>query len=519
MEMKATDAMRPDWKRWVSFGAAERPWAFSVDALASTRPVEFEVTSPDEANEMFDALTYGKGSSVLRMIEQYLGELTFQAGVGDYLRKHSYANTVTADLWEGLNRASSTDVGAVMDTWILQGGFPQVEVAATSQGIRLTQRRFLAMPDETDQTTWKIPVQVRGSAGGIPIETKVLLADTEQVVPIEGEIDWIVANGGGHGFYRVSYQPALATRMVDALPHLDDLERFVLIDDAWAFVESGQTGVGPYLDLAKAYRDETEHAVWTALVGGLSAVRHHITKDEDLARFGRLVADLVAPGFARLGWEPGTDDPDLTRRLRGLLLGALGRVADDPEVVERSGDIAARWLESPAGLDPDVAQAALFTWATHGGLDEQQRLLDAYRGAATPQAEMKLLQALAMVDGSDAVDATLAAILDGTVRSQDGAWVVARMLGGRSSGAHTWQRLRSDWSGLTAKMPPMTMRRLVEGLPALSQPAVSAEVHAFFAETDLPAIAKTVAQNLEKLRTNTNLRTAQADLLSEYLEG
>ncbi|MDH3500803.1 MAG: M1 family metallopeptidase, partial [Acidimicrobiia bacterium] len=92
METKATDARRPDWKRWVAFGAVERPWAFGVDALANTRPVEFEVNSPDEANEMFDALTYGKGSSVLRMIEQYLGEEAFRAGVGAYLRAHSYAN-------------------------------------------------------------------------------------------------------------------------------------------------------------------------------------------------------------------------------------------------------------------------------------------------------------------------------------------------------------------------------------------------------------------------------------------
>ena len=120
--MKATDARRPDWKRWLAFGAVERPWAFTVDDLATTRPVEFEVNSPEDANAMFDALTYGKGSAVLRMMEQYLGEEPFRLGVGNYLRTHAYGNTETADLWKGLNEASGEPVGDIMDTWILQGG-------------------------------------------------------------------------------------------------------------------------------------------------------------------------------------------------------------------------------------------------------------------------------------------------------------------------------------------------------------------------------------------------------------
>ena len=36
----------------------------------------------------------------------------------------------------------------------------------------------------------------------------------------------------------------------------------MLIEDAWAFVVSGQIPVGTYLDLVKAYVGETEHAVW-----------------------------------------------------------------------------------------------------------------------------------------------------------------------------------------------------------------------------------------------------------------
>lgn len=72
-EIKCVDAYKPEWNRWLSFSAM-RAISQEIDALASTRPIEFEVKSPSDANAMFDVLTYQKGSSVLRMLEQYIGK-------------------------------------------------------------------------------------------------------------------------------------------------------------------------------------------------------------------------------------------------------------------------------------------------------------------------------------------------------------------------------------------------------------------------------------------------------------
>src|SRR5690606_2555786 len=100
---------------------------------------------------------------------------------------------------------------------------------------------------------------------------------------------------------------------------MDDQERFVLIDDTWAMVESGQSSVADFLRLAEAYRHETEHAVWAALVGALGSIRHHVVEDADLERFRSVVADLTREVAERLGWEPADGESDLTRRLRGLI--------------------------------------------------------------------------------------------------------------------------------------------------------------------------------------------------------
>jgi puromycin-sensitive aminopeptidase len=517
MEIKATDAMRPEWNRWISFGAVERPWAFAVDALASTRPVEFEVRSPDEANEMFDALTYGKGSSVLRMIEQFLGDDVFRAGVGQYLRTHAYANTVTRDLWEGLDQASGTDVGAIMDTWILQGGFPQIEVSVDGSRVTLTQRRYLSIPEESDATRWQVPLQIRGSIDGRSFNRKHLLVDETEVLEFDGSVEWIIGNAGGHGFYRTSYDAGTYDSLIGLIPDLDPLERFVLIDDAWAFVQSGQIGVDRYLDLAAAYRDETDFSVWSAIAAGLGSIDHHLTSGDHRPAFEALVDEIVRPAADRMGWETSDGESDLDRRLRGLLLGLLGRVANDAEVIERAAPIVQRWFDEPGKLDPEIAQSALFTWASHGDLDTLERLFVARKSAPNPQAELKMLQAMTSIDLAEAADRVLEAVNDGTIRSQDIAWVVARLMSGRRSGAHAWSEIRRSWDDLTSKLPPMTLRSLIGGIPALSEPGVAADVEAHFSEVELPTVAKTVAQNLEKLRTNTLLRERETGVLADYL--
>ena len=79
MQVATTNAFKPEWRRWDSF-SLEKGAAFDTDALSSTRPIEFEVVSPEDAEGMYDILTYEKGASVVRMLEQFLGERNFRKG-------------------------------------------------------------------------------------------------------------------------------------------------------------------------------------------------------------------------------------------------------------------------------------------------------------------------------------------------------------------------------------------------------------------------------------------------------
>ncbi len=516
MEFKATDAMKPEWKRWLTFAAVDRPWAFDVDSLAATRPVEFEVSSPDEANEMFDALTYGKGSSLLRMIEQYIGEEAFRSGVGNYLRRHAYGNTVTADLWAGLNEASGQPVGEIMDTWLYQRGYPQLEVSKTPKGLRVSQRRFLFIPDETDATLWKVPLQLRGQAGGKEFSRKTLMREAETTIDVDAAVSMVIGNAGGHGFYRVSYSPELFRALVASLSELEDLERYTIIDDAGAFVESGHLSAADYLRLAEAYRSEREQAIWGAVLTGMSAINHHLVGDEDRPAFAQWVGRLLGPAFEQLGWKADSEEGDLTRRLRGQLVGALGRVANDQAVIDRCRQLVDEAFADPRSVDPELVRAALFVTAHHGTETEYRRFFEAYNTTTAPQEQQRLLLALAAFDHPELVVETVKASLDGRIRTQDSAWVIGSTMGTRVNGPLAWQQLRKSWEKFT-NLPTMTQRRAIEGIPALSRPEAAAEVEAFFAETKLPHATKSIAQNLERLRANVEMRARETKSVKEFL--
>ncbi|HEX6221160.1 MAG TPA: M1 family metallopeptidase, partial [Acidimicrobiia bacterium] len=383
MELKATDAMRPEWKRWLAFQNQEVPWAMGTDQLASTRPIEFEVTHPDEVDQMFDAITYGKGSAVLHMLDEFMGVENFRIGVGNYLRKHSYGNTVTTDLWEGLDGASDYPVSAIMDTWVFQRGFPQIDVRIVDGGIELAQRRYLVIPDETDTTIWKVPIQLRGSVDGKPFEMKYLLEKDEAVVEVDGSVDWVVANAGGFGFHRTRYSDELFEALLKHIDDLGDNERYALVSDTLGFVRNGQISASHFLDLVAKFGHEEEHAIWSIITGGLALIEHHALAEEARPGFEAFVSKLVSPALNRLGWEPQEDDTDLRRKLRGDLIATLGNLAEDEEVIERCRSLTNEILDGQT-FDPEVCNAALTVYARSGGDEEHVRLWHAYQEAPTP---------------------------------------------------------------------------------------------------------------------------------------
>src|SRR5262245_1971973 len=320
MELLAVDAWKPEWKRWTTFGVS-RAAAMGVDGLQNTRPIEFEVRHPRDCEAMFDLLTYEKGASVLRMLEQHLSGEVFRDGVRLYLERHRFGIAETTDLWKALGDAAHLPIPEVMNGWIFRPGYPVVIASPEGGGIKLSHRRFTYLPTEGAETErWLIPVRVRASVKRGFVDKPVLLGTEDISVTLPAPPDWVVVNAGGHGFYRVQYEPPLLKKMAGALKKLAPIERCNLVSDCFALAQAGAMPAPDYLDLTARFLEETDRNVWTALIWSLAYVNRAIP-DEQRGDLETLVRHRVGSAFDPLGWEPqpgedGVEQP-LARGARG----------------------------------------------------------------------------------------------------------------------------------------------------------------------------------------------------------
>jgi puromycin-sensitive aminopeptidase len=507
MELAAVDAFKPEWERWVAF-TNERSAAFAVDSLASTRPIEFPVESPEEAEGMFDLLTYQKGGSVLRMLEQYLGEDAYRAGIRRYLAAHEYGNAETTDLWDAIEEATGEPVRRIMDTWIFQGGHPVIDVRADGDEVTLTQRRFRYLPDD-GEATWAVPLLV---ALGGKEPRRVLLDERSTTMTLPDASNGLVVNAGGHGFYRVNYDPALLGAIGNRLDELQPVERALLLDDTWATVLAGDTSATDFLDLARRFDHEHDPAVWTTLAGALTAIDRILDGDARVA-FQALVRSIARPAFEGLGWQPSFGEREVLAQTRQLVLTVLGTLGNDTDVQAR----ARLALEGAApDLDPDVEAACVDIVAACGTETDWERYLERFRTSTSPQEQLRYLYGLAKFPSLELADRTLALTLD-EIRSQNAPFVLIHLLTNRDVNERAWAFVTAEWDRIVERFPDNTIPRLLGGIVTLSTPELLAGIEAFLAEHPVPQGTKMVEQHLERLRVNVALRGREADRLSQHL--
>ncbi|MFT7393060.1 MAG: puromycin-sensitive aminopeptidase, partial [Candidatus Azotimanducaceae bacterium] len=515
MEIAACDAYRPDWERWTSFGL-ERSAAFDVDALDSTRSVEFEVRSPADCEGMFDVLTYQKGGSLLRMLEQYLGEQTFREGVSHYLRLHSYKNTETNDLWDAIESTSGEPVRRIMDSWIWQPGFPLITATLSDDGtsIELSQQRFLLNPESaTDPTEqmWVVPVHV--SNGGTT--TTVLLDSMHTTVALADPAAPVIVNAGGHGFYRVAYDTTLRARLAGALGDMNTLERYSLVDDAWAATVAGSLTAVELLTFLEDFGDEREHAVWQAVVIALRGISRLID-DDALPAFQLRVRALVQPALAELG-EPQADESDLAAKLRGLLLSTAGVLGRDEFVIGLCRDLLESSTEPDNAVDPELVAAATSVVAATGTVADYERLQHGFLTASTPQEQLRQLYALTEFDDKALILRTCEFALTDNVKTQNAPFVLRMAMANRRHGAAAWGFIKDNWEHANKEFPTNTISRMVDSVKLLTTPELVADVQMFFVEHPIPQAVKTLDQILERQGINAAFLARDAASLRAHL--
>ena len=529
MEMTCTDAFRPDWQRWVDFGLS-RSAAFDTDALVATRPIEYPVVSPADADGMFDVLTYEKGASVVRMLEQHLGPDRFRDGIRRYMARHQYGNTETSDLWDALEAETGEPVRRIAESWIFQGGFPEVSVEADSGDgptLRLVQRRFrYAGEGGADgagragvHRPWSVPVAVESGGDAVATVDRLLLDGEPLEIDRPTGTSWVNANAGAHGFYRVRYTDPLRAALLDHLPELTPLERYTLVDDAWASVLAAATPASSFVDTVERFVGETDLSVWQRVVGGLDQLEH-LVEDDAAQRLHTRIAALVGPARAWLGPDVGHDgNDDRTRSLRGLLLRTAALLGDDGAARERSAELLEAYLADPGNVDPSLAAAALVVSATLGDEALHGRLVERFRVADNPQDRERLLLALSRFREPACLQRTLDMALSGAVRTQDAPYLLRETLTNRDNAGLAFAFITERWLEITGRFPANSIPRLVSGIRAVRDRALAERAVAFLAEHPVPQGAQQIRQHIERMWVTVALAERESGRFTAALSG
>ena len=494
MEMACVDAYAPDWGIWTTFGLS-RAEAFHTDSLAATRAIEFEVQTPEDAEGMFDILTYEKGAAVLRMMEQFLGPDVFREGVRHYLTTHAYGNTVTSDLWDALEATSGRPVRRVMDSWILQGGHPiiAVEILSGADGdqLELSQTRMSYAGGTTaEERSWVVPIALRtGDA------TQRILLDGDRMTVQRTGSGTVQANAESVGFYRTAYSPDLHQSLITQALTLDPVEQFTLLDDTWSLVLADRLAVSSAIDAIRSLAGSVHVPVWkrmAAIVSDLARITHD---EPDQVR--SLGAELTT-GFL----DGGALRPGLDTELGAIIWTVAGAIADDPIVIAASPTRAA-----DTTIDPELRAAALAVAATHGDRSYFTELVARFRAPTSPQEERRLLNAFTRFRDSGSFT-TFLDMCRSDIRTQDAPYQLSLAMGNPQLGATAWEFMSTNWDELVDRFPSNSIVRMASGITSIFRPDLAGSIDEFFDAHPIPQGAITLAQHREMLAVHSALTLA-----------
>ncbi|KAJ2995303.1 hypothetical protein NUW54_g7413 [Trametes sanguinea] len=354
------DRLFPEWRLDAHFLGSNFYPARWLDAKLSSHPIEVECPDANKIIQVINlsSTTYRTArqppvSSLPQFLatQHYVGQDKFLKGVSAYLKKHKYKNTVTSDLWEGIQSVTNKGIPEMMDNWVKKMGYPIISVTEKEGGVHVRQERFLETgPADAahNETIWTVPLSIltMNEDESFEIHSDELLTEREKFIPLDMS-RLFKLNSGTTGFYVVQYSPerliTLGKQAVSSDSPFSLQDRIGLVRDAFALASSGHSSVSSALGLVNsmcATWQADEYLVWDAVADSLSRIASTWWEHpEVLGPLNAFRMSLFGPIAKRLGFEPLASDTTDDQQLRVKAIEQAAE-AGDPWAV---GEMAARF--------------------------------------------------------------------------------------------------------------------------------------------------------------------------------
>ncbi len=524
MSSKPVQAWKPEWNYKLD-NVADTGQTMNVDSLANTRPIHQDANTPAQIQELFDGIAYGKAAAVLRMLESYLGEDTFRAGVNAYLNQHRYGNATAEDFWGAQAKTSKKSVDVIMPTWVKQPGLPIINVKAqcsnNSTSVTLSQQRYYfdrAKFSEQNDQLWQIPLCLKGSADSNSAPKCELLTKKQQTFTLPGCSTWVLGNAGATGYYRVGYEPEAVHGLAAAAEtKLSPAERISLENDIWASVRVDREPVGDYLAFAQGLQAERNRAVLADLLGGLDYVGRNLVTDADRETYRTWLRSFLSPILKDVGYEPKPGESDEQRTLRARLFRASGFDARDPETLAEARKIAEKALADPNSVDRELASSALPLAALTGDQVFYDKLMTALKNTKSPEEYYMYFFTLPRFGDPQLLQRTLEFAISPDVRSQDALQLVGEVMENPAGQQLAWNFVRQHWSEMEKAGGPFASAEVVGATSSFCDTGLRDQVSEFFSAHRVAAAERTYKQSIERINNCIDLKTQQAPQLASWL--
>eukprot|EP01118_Nematostelium_gracile_P010490 TRINITY_DN3620_c0_g1_i1.p1 TRINITY_DN3620_c0_g1~~TRINITY_DN3620_c0_g1_i1.p1 ORF type:complete len:583 (-),score=211.21 TRINITY_DN3620_c0_g1_i1:74-1822(-) len=518
MGMQATDHLFPEWDIWSKFVVDYWKAASDLDSLESSHPIEVEVSSSAQIDEIFDNISYAKGACVIRMLTAKIGEANFRKGLTNYLNKHKYSNAVTTDLWKALSETAGFDVSQYMNEYTKITGFPMISVEKSKGNdgkFNIKQSRFFQDGRTPGNEKWWVSLGVKDSKSTKVVDFK----EREATIPLDVS-DWFILNADQTGFFRVKYDPELIPQISSALQKqsLNSAERMGIMLDAFTIAQAGLAETSTWLELVKSLENEENLSVWKVLCSHMLNFAGVYSTEPVFPQFQKFTWQVTKKIFDKVGWEPKEGEPENTAVLRGTLISFLVTL-EEPNVLEECARRFDEYLKTGKIL-VDI-RGSIFAAAAMKSDDNYAKLKEIYNKSDNQEEKLAALRGLASTKNEKLI-ADIIEFGFSTVRPQDYYYIPVTFSSNPTSPAAKlhWKYVTSNWKRVNEVFSGVAMMisRIVEYSITGNSTKDADEVKEFFKANPCPAAERTIAQMIETILSNEKWLNASKKSVSEWFQ-
>jgi tricorn protease interacting factor F2/3 len=500
------DHYYPKWQVWDQFLLGQTASAMKRDGLKDTCAIEIPGGEHVVINTSTAPIIYSKGSSILRVIQEYIGKDDLRKGLQHYLKTYEYANAASHHLWEALEEASGKPVTALMKSWIEQPGHPLVQAQRNGRNLTLTQKRFTYLENTSNQT-WQIPVILTVYyETGRSRTISILLEETSTKIDLGTACVAYKVNAGHTGFYRVAYRTpedlaAIGQRV--AGKDLSPEDRWGLQNDLFAQVQCGSASIDDYLAFLNNYLDEDAYLPLSSMADNLFQA-YLIFDGSRQKAIGFFARSMLEKTLSAIGYLPVSDETLSTSLLRDQILWHDVVYGSTPATVFAADQFEA--LLQGGAIHPDILKSVLMAGALSGGTDTLEWLIRRFESCDSEHERLQILTALGCFRDFGLIHKALAYSLEKVPGRNRFVPITAAAANPYAVGA-MWQWFADHLDSLET-LHPLLFERVIAGIVPVAGLSKPEDVNTFFSRylAQKPHLEAVVLMSLERLEINRRMR-------------